>query len=1045
MSNPVDLKSPTPPTSPLQRGGGLVAWSIYHPIGIIMISLAIVVIGIFSFSRLSVDLLPHLIYPEIRVRILDPGVPAKIMQDQVTRQLEEQLAITEDAIRVQSRTEEGEASVDLSFQYGKDIDIALRDASTRLDRAKRFLPQTIRPPIIYKRDPAQIPVVEYVVSAPLGDPVALRDWVDYELSRWFVNLPGVAGVEVGGGSVREIQVIPDPIRLVGLGLSASDVVSALKLGNVEVTAGRVETGLREYSGRTAGRFTDIDHIGQLPMELPEGGRVRVGEVADIIDGHEDERIRVRLNGQPGVKMSIQKQPNANTVAVVHAVKAQFEWLQSQGILKEDVLIRPVSDQSTYIRNALGNASQAALGGAFLAMLVVYLFLGNLRRTLIVGTAIPFSVVVTFTLMDLFDLTINIMTLGGLALGVGMVVDSTIVMLENIYRHQNQGKSGLVAAEEAAIEVHSAIVASTSTNLAAIIPFLFISGLVGLLFQELIFTITAAIFSAMVVALTLAPALGARVPLNKMESRFRQRIDKTMDWLQNGYARFLGLLLPKTGLKVLIVVFLVIVLFWTVPLFIAGKQVFLPSMDDGRIQISITADPGIPLDEMDRMVRKLEILFQAQTEVETVFSIVGGRIFGRSQRETSNKSSVIVQLLPLHQRSVSSETWVKKMDDAVTMMPLAGFKVNMRTGSIRGVQVSQGSDDVTLRITGPNLAVMDEIGFEVARQLKEIKGLRNVVYSSEELRQELVIRVDHDRIAALGLDVSRVAQAIHIALDGIIATEFFDNDRSYAIRVRLPKRVQVTVQRLESILVDSNGQDGPIYVSDVARLELVSARAEILRDNQRHIVEVSASLTNDVVLSQIMIEVADRLEKVSRPEGYSIYESGSGVALKEGRQLTALLLGLALFLVFVVMAVQYESLKNPLVILLSVPFTVIGVAIGLYGLQMPISMPLWLGMIMLAGIVVNNAIVLVEYMEILRRQGLVMVQAIVEAGRVRLRPVLMTTLTTVIGLTPLALGVGEGSEMLRPLAIAIVFGLTFSMLVTLVFIPILYSLFHGSGQ
>lgn len=1028
-------------SAPVKHGGGVAAWSIRRPIGVVMIALAITVVGAFSFDRLSVDLLPHLIYPDIRVRILDPGVSAQIMEDAVTRQLEEQLAITEDAINVQSRTVEGASSVDLSFQYGKDIDIALRDASTRLDRAKRFLPDTIRPPIIYKRDPAQIPVVEFVIAAPLGDPAALRDWVDYALSKWFVNLPGVAAVEVGGGSVREVRVLPDPGRLAGLGLSANDVVDALKAGNVEETAGRVETGRKEYSGRTAGRFTEIDQIGRLPLKLPGGGTVRLAEIAEIVDGHEDERIRVRLDGRPGVKMTIQKQPTANTVAVVEAVHQRFAWLTAQGILGKEYVVRPVSDQSIYIKNALGNASQAALGGACLAMLVVYLFLGNLRRTLIVGTAIPLSIVVTFTLMALFGLTLNIMTLGGLALGIGMVVDSTIVMLENIYRHQREGEGGAEAAEHAAREVNSAIVASTSTNLAAIIPFLFISGLIGLLFKELIFTITAAIFSAMAVALTLAPALAARVPVTAKGGIFRSLIDAVMGRLQNGYAALLAGLLKRGWLKVAVLAVLGGLLTLSAPTFLAGKQVFLPTMDDGRIRVSITADPGIPLDEMDLTVQRLEELFQEHPAVASVFTIVGGRIFGRSQRETSNKSSLTVQLKPLSQRRIGSGAWVKRMHASIGKLQLAGFKVRMRTGSIRGVRVNRGSDDVTLRITGPDLGVMDDIGDAIALGMKGIEGVRNVVHSSEERRQELVIQVDHDRIAELGLTVEKVARAARIALDGVEATEFLDNDRSHAIRVRLPRRAQATVQRLDSVMVAMGSDDKPIYVADVARIELVSAPAEILRDNQRRIVEVSASLDAGAALGEVAAQVADMVEALPKPEGYSIYDAGSALALQEGTRLTRLLLSLALFLVFVVMAVQYESLTNPLVILLSVPFTVIGVAGGLSLLNMPLSMPLWLGMIMLAGIVVNNAIVLVEYVEILRGRGFAPVQAVIEAGRVRLRPVLMTTLTTVAGLTPLALGLGEGSEMLRPLAVTIVFGLSFSMVVTLLFIPVIYSTFR----
>ena len=390
-----------------------------------MISLAILVLGGLSLDRLEIDLLPHIIYPEVRVRIIDQGVPATVMEDRITRQLEEQLAITEDAIGVQSTTSEGRSAVSLSFEYGKDIDIALRDASTRLDRAKRFLPNTIDPPIIYKRDPSQIPVAEFVVSSSLQDPVSLRDWVDNVYSKWFLNLPGVASVEVGGGLVRDIQVLPDQQRLSGLGLSVDDVISALKRGNVEASVGRLTMAQQEIIGRTTGRFQSVEEIANLPLRLPNNETVRLSEVAEVIDGHEDERLMVRYNDIPGVKVSIQKQPSANTVEVVDAVEKQLKWLREQQLLPKDVDIQKVSDQSVYVRYSLQNASAAAISGAILAMLVVYLFLGNVRRTLIIGTAIPIAIMVTFIIMGLSGLTLNIMTLGGLALGVGMLVARTI--------------------------------------------------------------------------------------------------------------------------------------------------------------------------------------------------------------------------------------------------------------------------------------------------------------------------------------------------------------------------------------------------------------------------------------------------------------------------------------------------------------------------------------------------------------------------------------------------------------------------------------------
>ncbi len=1019
------------------HGGGLAAWAIRHPIGVVMLALAVAVVGLFTFGRLPVDLLPQIIYPTVTVRVLDPGVSATVMEDQVSRQLEEQLAITEDAVGVESRTSEGNSQVDLAFQYGKDMDIALRDASSRLDRAKRFLPDTIDPPIIYKRDPSQIPVAEFMVTSDTLGPVALRDWVDYVFSRWFINLPGVASAEVGGGLEREIHVVPDPWRMVRLGLRSEDLATALRQANVEEAGGRLYGERREFLGRTAGRFSSLEEVRHLPLRLPSGARIQLGDLAQVVDSHRDERIRVRLDGVPGVKLTIQKQPTANTVRVVDAVKQRLEWLRAQGQVPGHVQVQTVDDQSVYIRHAVRNAASAAGSGALLAMLVVYLFLGNLRRTLIVGSALPLAVLVTFTLMDWAGLTLNIMTLGGLAVGVGMVVDSTIVMLENIYRHQRQGEDAALAGTAAAAEVNSAIVASTSTNLAAIVPFLFIGGLVGLLFRELIFTISAAMLASMFVALTLVPTLATRVT-GLERGRVRRFIDARMERLQHGYARLVGAVLARSSLQALLLVLALGAAAWSLPTFFSGKQSFLPPVDDGRIQVDLIADPGIALNEVDADVRRIEALFRAQPQVDSVFTLVGGRIFGRTQRETSNRSTITVQLKPLAERGLSSAQWVARMERAIADAEIAGLKVRLRTGQIRGLRVGRGEDDISLRVTGPDLATLDAIGAAIVARLRDLPGLRNVFHSSEESLQELAVVIDRERAAALGLSVQRIAQAVRVALDGIVVTDYLDGDRAYDVRLRLPRRETDTVQRLEGLLIDPGGQGGrPIHLGDVATVRLVPSPAEILRDNQRRIVEVSASIDPSATVGEVTRAIDTRLADLDVPEGYSIYDAGVNAALQEGRQLSGVVLALALFLVFVVMAVQYESLRDPLVILLSVPFAAIGVAAGLHWTGLSLSMPVWLGMIMLAGIVVNNAIVLVEYIEILRARGMAREPAVVEAARLRLRPILMTTLTTVVGLLPLALGIGEGAEMLQPLAVSIVFGLMFSMLVSLLLVPIFY--------
>ena len=1026
------------------RSGGLAAWSILHPIGVVMITLAVMVLGAFAFARLQVNLLPDIIYPEIRVRILDPGVASETMEDRVTRQLEEQLAITEDAIAVQSRTSEGSTALDLSFPYGKDIDIALRDASTRLDRARRFLPDTVDPPIIYKFDPAQLPVQEYVISSPLRDPVELRAWVDYVFAKWFLNLPGVAAAEVGGGLLREIRVLPDQLRLAGLGLSVEDVIDAIKAANRDEPAGRLRMDAREVSGRTAGRIRRVEELAELPLALPDGETIPLAEVAQVLDTHEDERLRVRLNGVPGIKLSVQKQPTANTVGVAEAVARRLDWLHEQRLIPADIEVTKVADQATYVRSALKNAGLAALSGAILAMMVVYLFLGSLRRTLIIGSAIPVAALVTFAIMDIQGLTLNIMTLGGLAVGIGMLVDSTIVMLENIHRHQRDGEPGREAGRNAAAEVNSAIVASTSTNLAAILPFLFVGGLVGLLFREMIITITAAIAASMVVALTLVPSLAAKVPSGK-PSWVRRQGDRLMAAAQRGYGSLVAWLIGGVVRRLALVALFVAALLYLVPDFLGGKELFLPKMDDGRVYVSITADPGVTLEVMDEGARKLEALILEQPEVETVFASVGGFIFGRTQRTVSNRSSFYVQLKPLEERGIASDAWIKRMNGTIGKAQLAGLKVYMRLRGVRGIRTGRGEDDVSVRIAGPEIETLEQIAADIADRLERVPGLRNVENASEEKRQELAIEVDRRRAAALGLDVEEVGDALRIALEGRVVGDFLDGDRSFDIRVQLPREEADSPEALAAVLLFPPSAERPaIHLGDVAAVRMTVAPSVILRDNQQRVVEVSASLKGEASIAEVSLLADAALAELHLPEGYTLYEVGEKKALQEGRNLTHWLLGLALFLVLVVMAVQYESLRSPLVILLGVPFAVIGVALGVPAAGLPLSMPVWLGLIMLAGIVVNNAIILVEYIELLRADGMALGEAIRQAAALRLRPILMTTLTTVVGLLPLAIGVGEGAEMLQPLAVTIVSGLSFSLLVSLLLIPVLYRSFARSA-
>ncbi|WP_316368015.1 efflux RND transporter permease subunit [Candidatus Thiodiazotropha sp. CDECU1] len=1024
-------------------GGGLASWSIHHPIGVVMITLAFMVLGLMALTRLSVDLLPKVVYPSVAVMALDSGVPAQIMEDQVTRHLEEQLSITEDAIHVGSTTQQGRSQVHLAFKYGADIDQALQDASTRLDRAKRFLPETIDPPIIYKHDPSQLPVAEFVISSTLRDQVALRSWVDYEFSKLFLNLPGVAAVEVGGGLVREINIYADQQRLTGLGMQLSDLIDALQSSNVETAGGMLRTEQGEIGGRTAGRFQSVDDILQLPLrrvgDNDTTSLIRLSEVAQVVDGAEDERMRIRLNGLPGIKLSIQKQPTANSVDVVDHVLARLAELESQVLVPKDIQIHPVDDQARFVRRALNNAIDSVILGAILAMLVVYLFLGSFRRMLIIGCAIPIAILVAFILMSSAGLTLNIMSLGGLALGVGMLVDSTIVMLENIYRHQREKTESQKVTQissYAASEVNSAIVASTTTNLVAVLPFLFIGGLVGLLFRELIFTISAAILASMIVALTLVPALAGRLSIG-LKDRFRQAIDNLMSQLQNGYSRFVTALLRRPVLPV--VTFLLLLLFAFLKL-VPEKQIFLPQIDEGRITIRLVADRGINLQGMDDLVHRLEEIIRAQPETESIYSQVGGFVFGRSRYESVNRASIKVILKPAQSRKVSSHDWVERVNQEIKKAKLPGLWVGMRVQGVRGIRLNWGDDDLSVRVKGPDLAVLNQIAEELKDKLEEVAGLRSVENSSDDITQEIMVSVDRQRAAYFGIDVDDLGEIVNLALSGNVVTDYLEDDRSINVRVGLLESDIATPADLESIVIFSQTEPSvPIRLGELAKIELSPSYVIIRRDQQQRMAEVSASLGGDLSLQDAISEVRDIVSVMDLPSGYSISYGGSLEVIKKGRDSGVLLLCLALFLVLVVMSVQYESLRNPIIIILCVPFGLIGVGLGLYWTELPISMPVWLGLIMLAGIVVNNAIVMVEYISQKRDAGHDKSAAITQAAQIRLRPILMTTLTTVVGMMPLALALGEGSEMLQPLAVTMISGLSFSTIVTLILIPSVYRL------
>lgn len=1020
---------------------GLVHWAITHPVGTITISLGICVVGLALGTNLAVDLLPKIIYPQVRASVTYPGVDPEVIEQTVTKPLETRLATTENAILITSESSEGRSGVDVHFSYGTNVDFALRDASTKLDQARGALPRDVDPPVIFKFDPSQIPVLQFAVSSPTRDEAWLKRWCEDALAKQLLTVEGVASVDVAGGLDREIQVVVDPERLRSYGLTVSELLSRIQEENVDISGGRVSSATREVLTKTKGKFRSVADIERIRIPLRSGGEVALTDIARVLDTYRDNRVYVRLNGKPAVQVAISKQPDANTVAVVDGCNRVLARLRAEGFFPPDVTSQVVEDQAFYVRAAVSGVGNAALLGGALAMMVVFLFLRSLRRTVIIGLAIPLSILGCLALMGVSGMTLNLMSLGGLALGIGMLVDNAIVMLENIDRHQRQGEDALEATHEGAAEVASAVAASTMTNLAAVVPFLLISGLAALIFRELLLTISFAILVSLLVALTLVPMLSGQ--LFRLKAR-RSRLEElaVLRWvpamverLEELYRRQLPWVL-RHRVWVLSGAFLAFFLsLWGMGRL--GNE-FLPPVDDGRVRVFLRFPPDTSVEVTNRAVKDAEKLLAGLPEVKQTFAVAGGGIWGLGVNVNPAVGSMVVELTPRRKRSMSAAEWVQMAQEKLKELPvLKDAQVRVSPPRIRGLRTGTSTEDIEVKIFGDDLATLERLGNDLAAQLSRLPGLVNVDSSYQRTAPELRVEVDRVRAAALGLDVGEVGRTVRTAVGGTVATRLTEQDREFDVRVRFPRELVQSASELGTVpLFPRSGV--PVRVRDVARIYEGSSPQTILRENQNRLVRVTAQALPSVwSTGEATAAVRKVLAGFTLPEGYTVRFGGQEETIAENRRIFLTMIGLAVFLVFAVMAVQYESFSLPLAIMGAIPLALVGVVGALALAALPVSAPVMLGMILLAGIVVNNGILLVEYMEIRRKTGLEPVAAILQAAPLRVRPILMTVSTTVVGMLPLALNPAEGAELMSPLAVAVIGGLSVSTVLTLFVVPGLY--------
>ncbi|MCR4440350.1 MAG: efflux RND transporter permease subunit [bacterium] len=1011
---------------------------IHRPILTTMVFLAIITLGLISFSRLSIDLMPEITYPTISVITSYGNVGPEEIEELVTRPIEEALAAVQGVEQITSTSTEGRSMVRVSFAWGTDLEAAANDIRDRIDRVLPRLPEDIDRPMIRKFDVSAFPIMTIGVSSDLN-PLDLRRLVEDQVKYRLERIPGVAAADVSGGLTREIHVDLKADKLKALNLSPNAILAALRRENRNIPAGLYDKGNLEVLVRTQGEFMSLDEIRSTVITTRNGVPVTIGDVARVDDSWQEVRQLVRINGKPGLRVAINKQSGSNTVAVAKEVRAEIERLNRDF---PQLTLVPLIDQSRYIQRSINNVGNSALLGGILAVLILFVFLRNVSSTAIIATAIPISVVATFGLMYFAGLTLNIMTFGALALGIGMLVDSAIVVLENIYRHREGGGGRVESAVIGAEEVTSAIVASTLTTLVVFLPVVFIRGMSGVMFWQMAYVVSFALLCSLVVALTLVPMLTSKLlrltPLSgdkKLLHRIYAASELAFKRVEARYAELLQWALGHraqvaSGALGLFLVSVVLVRLIGVEL--------MPQADEGEVRVNLEMAVGTRLELVNQTALAVEEIIRKQVpEMTAVMANIGGGGFRASGGHTAQ---IRVTLVPRSARRRSSEQVANDLRRALAGLP--GVTIRTRAGQglfLLSMGTTQG-DRVSVDVRGYDLHIAQELAQRVNQAILQVKGITDTQISREEGSPEEVVRIDRDKAAALGLSVSDIGDALQTAIGGTYASYFREGGKEDRILVRLSEEDRRDLADLLDLTV-LNNRGEQVVLRNVVQVVPREGPVRIERKDQERTITISANFTGRA-MGSVVADIRKALRTIPVPRDFTLqfgeeYEEQQ----KAFRELMVGLV-LALLLIYMVMAGQFESLKDPFVVLFSIPMALIGVTVTMLLTGTTFSMQAFIGCIMLAGIVVNNAILLVDYTNQLRRKhGLALYEAIRTSGSRRLRPILMSTLTTVLGLLPLSLGLGEGGEAQAPLARVVIGGLLSSTLVTLVLIPVVYSVFE----
>jgi HAE1 family hydrophobic/amphiphilic exporter-1 len=1020
--------------------------AIHRPVTMFMISAVVTLLGAISLSRLPVDLMPEFEQPTINVRTSYPGVGPLEMEELITRPIEQAVSAVPGLTRIESQSSEGNSQVRLNFDWGRDLSEATDEVRTRLDRIRNRLPEDADSPTIFKFDSNQLPILQIGIEGDF-DPVTLREVAQNELAPRFERVDGVAGVSVNGGLRRQIHVELSKEKITALNLGVDRIIQTLRLENQNTPLGEIDQGDSTYLLRSQGQFQSLEDIRNLVILTREGVPVYLRDIAAVKDTTEERRSFMRINGKPGVQIEVQKQSGKNTVQVAKLTRQEVDRINRE---VPGVRLFVMQDNAVYIERAIKNVQEHALVGGILVVLIIFAFLRDWRSTLIVSTSIPVSVIGTFALLYFGGYTLNTMTFGGLALGIGMIVDAAIVVLENTHRHLHMGKDRITAAIEGSEEVWSAILASTLTHIAVFIPLLFLSGTASILFGQLSIVVIFSLAMSLFVAVTIVPVLCSRwlhtpeeeAAASGLMARFFRASERFLEAVDERYRRVVHVALshrPTVLVSAAALVALAVVLYPRI-----GSEL-LPQADEGEVNVNADLGVGTRVELTEAALLEIEErVRQYVPEAVTIITSGGGSSGGRgSGGSGGHRGQVRVVLTPRDQRERTNEDVAIALRRQLAGIPGVNIRANPSGGNWQMTRLLGGGNNndsrLAFEIRGHDLDDARRIARDARDLMERIPGLADVNIQREEGRPELAIRVDRPKAAMLGLSVSSVATTIQTNVAGTTAAQFRERGNEYPVVVRLREEDRGQLADVGDVLLSTpSGQVVP--AKNVMAVNREAGPVQIDRKNMERIARVNAD--TEIPLSEAVRAVEERVGELRLPPDFS---AGFGSEYEEQQQSfnqLRLVLILAVLLVYAVMASQYESLRDPFIIMFSIPVAAIGVVLALLLTNTDFSMQAYIGVIMLAGIVVSNAILLVDYINTLRRRDKLPLREAVElGGRTRLRPILMTSIATMLGLVPMAMGFGDGGELQAPLARVVIGGLLASTLVTLVLVPAVYTLFE----